>query len=125
MSSQHVSSLRTGGSDVAPASSARANDAIYTSGPAGSVELLIDDAAQVERRRFGLETAEFLTCRRCGDLVAAVTLDTDDPRAIVNLTVLDESLTLPDAERVDYDDEKRFKRDQRQQRSWTPLRQQP
>ena len=37
-----------------------------TSDPAGSVEFSVVDRDALHRYRFGLQTAEFLMCRRCG-----------------------------------------------------------
>ena len=42
-----------------------------TSDPAGSAEFSIADAEALHRYRFGLQTAEFLMCRRCGVYIGA------------------------------------------------------
>ncbi len=45
---------------------------VWTSNPAGSLRIAIEDAARVSKYTFGTRTAEFHTCARCG-IVPVVT----------------------------------------------------
>jgi hypothetical protein len=66
---------------------------------------------------FGLRTAEFIVCRRCGVYVAAVM----DGLSTINVNVLDDShrFTQPAASR-DYDGEAMDRRVARRRANWTP-----
>ena len=91
------------------------------SDPDGRVEFLVRDPAQLNRYRFGLATAEFLICRRCGVYVGALMSEDGAAYAIVNVNVLaaPEALaqaTLP----VSYDGESAAGRRARRRARWTP-----
>ena len=49
---------------------------VWTSCPAGSLNVIVRDAAQISRYRFGTETADFHVCSRCG-VVPLVTSEID------------------------------------------------
>src|SRR5215813_7379146 len=50
----------------------RSHNPRMISDPAGLFEVSADDWSLVELYRFGTRTADFLTCRRCGVFIAAV-----------------------------------------------------
>jgi hypothetical protein len=93
------------------------------SDPAGRVEILVHDPAELSRYRFGLGTAEFLVCRRCGVYVGAVMTVAGAAWAIVN----DNALATPErftetAVLVSYDRESEAERRARRPARWTPAR---
>lgn len=96
--------------------------AVCTSDPAGAVAIIVNDPAALERYRFGLETADFLLCKRCGDYVAAVIETTQGARATLNLKLLQGyPPDLPTPRPVSYDDETREARIRRREAQWTPV----
>jgi hypothetical protein len=101
----------------------RAHDARTATDPAGLVVLRARDPAVVARYRFGLGTADFLVCRRCGVYVAAI-IDADEgPRATVNVNALaDAARFTREAASVDYGGETAEARRGRRAAAWTPAR---
>lgn len=100
----------------------RANDALSTSDPDGSLEFTAREAAQLRRYRFGLGTADFLFCGNCGIYLGAV-IDTSAGRfGIVNTHAL-ETVPAQIAEPVpaDYGAEDAAARVDRRERYWTPV----
>jgi catechol 2,3-dioxygenase-like lactoylglutathione lyase family enzyme len=91
----------------------------WTSDPNGRVEIGIADDVDTNRYRFGTGTADFLICRRCGYVVAAVS-DGPEPRAVINIDVLDRAAEFPAAEPKDFDAEDVDARLVRRARNWTP-----
>ena len=73
------------------------------------------------RYRFGLETADFLVCTRCGIYVAAVMTEGARCWATVNVNILDavDRLTQP-ATPVTYEGESAPERAARRKARWTP-----
>ena len=91
------------------------------SDPAGRVEFVVGDPAQLSRYRFGLGTAQFLVCRACGVYVGAVIVEAGAAYAIVNINVLEApevfaASTVP----VSYDGETSAERRARRRARWTP-----
>lgn len=101
----------------------RAHGARTATDPAGRVVLHARDPALVSCYRFGLATADFLVCRRCGVYVAAVIDAGDDLRATVNVNALAEAARFArEAASVDYGSETADARRQRRAAAWTPAR---
>jgi hypothetical protein len=98
----------------------RSHGARTTSDPAGSLALLAKGAGQLVRYRFGLGTAEFWICGRCGVYVGAVT--SDGRFGLVNLNALVEPIPLPDVQSMSYDGETSDQRIARRAQRWTPIR---
>lgn len=94
----------------------------WTSDPAGQVTLTIADATRLSRYRFGTGTADFLLCSRCGQVAAAMTTDEPEPRAVVNVDILDRRQEFRDAGHRDFDGEDLATRAARRARHWTPAR---
>lgn len=99
----------------------RAHGALTISDADGA--LRIDAMADaLVRYRFGLKTADFLICARCGVYVGAVFGDGEDAWGIVNANVLHDraSFTAP-IEAISYDNETVSSRGERRKSRWTPV----
>jgi hypothetical protein len=92
-----------------------------TSHAEGRAEIVVREPAELSRYRFGLGTAEFLICRRCGVYVAAVMTDAGGCYATINVLALaeHERFTQPIAP-VRYDEEDAATRMARRRARWTP-----
>ena len=89
--------------------------------PAGRAAIRVADETQLQRYKFGLGTATYLLCRRCGVYVAALTEDEGEPRAIVIVNALDDAARFSRSPlAVDYDAEDRGQRVARRRSRWTP-----
>jgi len=66
--------------------------AAYVSDPAGSMQLGVEDRAELGSHRQGSGTAEFLVCRRCGVLVAVIYRADGRVFGAVNHRALDRSI---------------------------------
>jgi hypothetical protein len=91
------------------------------SDPAGRVEFVVRDPAQLSRYRFGLGTAQFLVCPACGVYVGAIFAEAGSAYAVINLNALE----TPDAfaraaVAVSYDAESAGERRARRRALWTP-----
>ena len=101
----------------------RAHGARTVADPEGSLEIRAADWALVEPYGFGLRTADFLVCRRCGVYVAAVCETPAGHRATVNVNALDDRAEFdPNPAPVDYGAETREARTARRAARWTPAR---
>ena len=99
----------------------RSHGAVTMSDPDGAVRIDAEPGALV-RYRFGLKTADFLLCARCGVYVGAVYLEDDDGWAIVNANALHErDAFVAPVEVVTYDGETPGSRGARRKTRWTPL----
>ena len=67
----------------------RRHGARTTSDPSGRVVITVHHPDELLRYRFGLETADFLVCGRCGIYVAAVMNEGSSSYATVNVNILD------------------------------------
>src|SRR5216117_1913606 len=67
----------------------RTHGARTTSDPSGRVVITVHHPDELLRYRFGLETADFLVCTRCGIYVAAVVSEGASSYATVNVDTLD------------------------------------
>lgn len=91
----------------------------WTSDPTGLVEIVVARQEDLSRYRFGTSTADFLICRRCGYVLAAVSHG-DSPRAVVNIDVLDRAGEFREATPTDLEGEDVEERLARRDRTWTP-----
>jgi hypothetical protein len=99
----------------------RKHAAIGASDPAGAVEVRIRDSGEVSRYVFGLRTAEFLVCRRCGVYVAAVCTVDGGTYATLNLNALADRAAFTRAPvPMDFDAETVAERLARRRKAWTP-----
>ncbi len=86
--------------------------------PAGTLRIEGDP----NRYQFGLKTAEFWLCPRCGVYVAAVLEHNGQRFATLNVNLLDLAPQLTQEARLGhYDQESAEQRIQRRAASWTPL----
>ena len=67
----------------------RSHSVRTTVDPRGKLELVVKEAAELSRYRFGLKTADYLICRRCGVYVAALLSHGSSLYAMLNVNVLD------------------------------------
>ena len=102
----------------------RRHGARSTSDPAGRVSIHVREPAQLSRYRFGLATADFLVCRRCGVYLAAV-IPADHREgacASVNVAALDEADRFTGSHAgARYADESASERLARRRSNWTPV----
>jgi hypothetical protein len=89
------------------------------SDPAGSLRIVLTNAEAVSYYQFGLKTAEFLVCQRCGVYVAAVQREEGRILGVVNVNTFDTRLTQ-EATPVNYDNESVEQRRERRRSMWTP-----
>lgn len=100
----------------------RKHNALAISDPEGQVTIRVREERDLSRYEFGLRTATYIVCARCGAYVAAVTND-GSSRAIAIVMTLDDASAFTRSPRsVDYDSETRAERTARRQRQWTPAR---
>jgi len=89
--------------------------------PAGKLTIRAQDETQMNRYRFGLETAEYLVCRACGVYVAAITIGEGRTRGVVIVNALDDcDLFTRTPMAVDFDAESRAGRVKRRRERWMP-----
>jgi hypothetical protein len=99
----------------------RKHGARTTSDPAGQVRIQVREPALLTRYRWGLATADFLVCSRCGVYVAAVLSEGASAWAVVNVDVFDDLLPWQrEAEPVSYEGETAAQRIARRKLRWTP-----
>lgn len=95
---------------------------VWTSNPEGWVELIVGDASQVNRYRFGTGTADFHICSNCGVAVIATSNIDGSAYAVVNVNCFDDVECGELAESAsDFDGETAEDRLARRQRNWSPL----
>ncbi len=100
----------------------RAHGARNTSDPNGAMRIRVRDAARLERYRFGLKTADFLICSRCGVYIGALLEDGGRGWFTVNANMFRDkpALDFP-AVPHDFDAEDAAGRITRRKRNWTPV----
>lgn len=85
--------------------------------PEGRARIVVRDGAALVRYRFGLETADYLICGRCGTYLGATL---DDRFVALNTNAFDEP-PLDCGRSVTYADESAEERRARREASWTPI----
>jgi hypothetical protein len=100
----------------------RRHGARCVSDPAGAVRILAHNPARLMRYGFGLRTADFLVCGRCGTYLGAVMAVGDSAVATINVNTFDpphpfERAGLP----MDYEAESEPERRARRAAGWTPV----
>jgi hypothetical protein len=98
----------------------RRHGARCVSDPAGAVRIVVHDPALLLRYGFGLRTADFLVCRRCGVYLGAV-MAAERAVATINVNTFDpphpfERAGVP----MDYGRETERERRNRRAAGWTP-----
>ena len=99
----------------------RAHGTRTVADPDGAFELWADDWAMVETYRFGLRTADYFVCRRCGVYIAAVCETPAGARAVVNVNCLTDRASFTQAPGTpDYEGETSETRAARRLLNWMP-----
>jgi hypothetical protein len=101
----------------------RAHGALSTSDPRGGIRFHASSTESLTRYRFGLRTADFLLCARCGVYIGAVMALGDRSIGIVNVNALapaPEALAAPVP--MTYDGEREEERARRRTERWSPAR---
>jgi hypothetical protein len=100
----------------------RHHGARSTSDPDGRIRFEVRDPQQLTRYRFGLKTADFLICGKCGIYVGASMHEGARAWAIINANTLDEVAQLTqEPAPMDYDGEDTARRLARRRQRWSPL----
>ncbi|MGD8430043.1 MAG: hypothetical protein PVH31_06525 [Ectothiorhodospiraceae bacterium] len=93
----------------------------YTAHPRASLGILVADRALLSVYRFGSATADFLVCRTCGVVCAAVSAIDGRRYGVVRVDTFDpDDVEIAAAKPVDFDGESREDRLQRRTRTWIP-----
>ncbi len=101
----------------------RKHGARTTADPDGFAEVRVHDAAALARYRFGLGTADYLVCARCGVYVAAVMEEGMRAWAVLNTNVFEDRAAFAGrATPMVYDHEDEAGRRARRRKLWTPAR---
>ena len=100
----------------------RGHGASTTADPAGEMQFRFVQPEFLRRYRFGLRTVDFLTCKECGTLVAAVLLSRRGAHSMINVNSLHETpKRLPAGKAVQHNGESAEERRARRARTWTPV----
>ena len=100
----------------------RVHVALSASDPAGAIEFHERETAALERYRFGLRTADFLLCRKCGVYIGALIETPRGRYGIVNVHALRPAPAGLGAPAVmDYGAEDSGQRISRREQHWTPV----
>jgi hypothetical protein len=99
----------------------RKHGARTTADPEGRVEIRVRDPAALARYRFGLATADYLVCARCGVYVAALMQEGGRGYAVVNVNAFAARAGFERAATpMVYDREDEAARRARRRKLWTP-----
>lgn len=100
----------------------RKHGARTTSDPAGTVRFGVRESQDLRRYRFGLHTADFLLCARCGAYLAAMIKHEGRAYATLNANCFDDVAVLEqEAPLVHYEGETAEQRRARRMARWTPV----
>ena len=101
----------------------RKHGARTTADPDGFAEIRVADAAALARYRFGLGTADYLVCARCGVYLAAVMEEGGQAWAVLNVNAFENRAAFGGrATPMVYDHEAEAQRRARRRKLWTPAR---
>jgi len=99
----------------------RTHGALSASDPSGSVLFAVADEKLLNRYRFGLRTADFLLCRKCGVYIGALIETERGQFGIINThALLNTPNSLAATAPVSYDTEDVVGRVSRREKRWTP-----
>jgi len=100
----------------------RAHGVLTTSDPGGRLTFQVNDLEAPRRYRFGLRTADFLLCGRCGVYLGAQIETARGAFGIVNIRAINSlAQAIPAAAAADYSAEDEQARVDRREKRWTPL----
>lgn len=104
----------------------RAHDALSTSDPDGDISFTATKPGLLQKYRFGLKTADFLLCRKCGVYIGALIETGGNAFGIVNVHALKNIPTeLAPTAPISYDGEDSGGRVARREQRWTPVSEYP
>ena len=87
----------------------------------GRLRISVKDGGQLNRYRFGLHTADFLICRKCGNYIGAVQAVDGRLYGIMNANLTeDRGAAFGEAEHRFYEEETGGERADRRRKVWTP-----
>ena len=93
-----------------------------TSDPGGALRFVESEPHCLVRYCFGLRTAEFLLCARCGVYLGAAITTSRGRYGIINVNALRPPLEgLPQPQAVSYESENESQRCARREARWTPI----
>jgi hypothetical protein len=98
----------------------RRHGADSISDPQGRVTFRVADESTLVRYRFGLRTADFLICARCGCYMGAYFAEGDRAWAVVNANVMDDRAAFAPPQPFSYEGEAIEDRQTRRRARWTP-----
>ena len=99
----------------------RSHNTRMISDPAGLLAISADNWLLVELYRFGMRTADFLICRRCGVFIAAISDLETAPRAVVNVNCLDDRARFTGSATIhEFQNETLESRTSRRTANWMP-----
>jgi hypothetical protein len=99
-----------------------AHGALTTSDPCGRLRFHVRHSESLQHYRFGLKTADFLLCKRCGVYLGAQIATAHGAFGIINtLTLMPLAEGLPAAALADYGSESSDERIERREKRWTPV----
>lgn len=105
-----------------PCGFCRSHAAVTTSDPSGRLAFHVGENGCLQHYRFGLRTADFLVCHRCGVYLGAQIQTAHGSFGIINTLVLTPpEVGLPLAVVADYGSESATQRIARREHKWTPL----
>jgi len=100
----------------------RSHDALSASDPAARITFTATEVEQLQCYRFGLNTADFLICRRCGVYIGAMIETAKGRFGIVNAhALIDPPPEIAGPQPVHYDGEKTDDRILRREERWSPV----
>lgn len=100
----------------------RAHDALSVSDPAGTIAFEAAEAKHLQRYRFGLKTADFLLCRRCGVYIGAIIETAKGQFGIINThTLADPHPETATPQPMHYGGEQTDDRVLRREERWSPV----
>lgn len=98
----------------------RAHDALSTSDPSARIEFFAQEPRHLQRYRFGLKTADFLLCTRCGVYIGATIKSAAGRFGIINTHALVPiPANLAAVQPIVYDAENTTSRISRREKRWS------
>ena len=99
----------------------RKHGGVWTSDPSGSLRLAVSEPQNVNKYRFGTETADFYVCSKCGVVPAVLSEIDGSLYAVVNVNTFEEVDGLDMVEsRSDFSGEELEGRLDRRCKNWIP-----
>jgi len=92
---------------------------VYTSDPKGELRYKFKEKSQINKYRFGHQTADFIVCKTCGVLPFVISKIDGNTYAVLNVnTAVDLIIPTASPAHVDYDAEVKMDRLSRRSKNW-------